>query len=60
MKLVVLILAFLDQVVLDSVVTRDLHNVPLARLAAATRCIMKGSNCLGQNCQDENDCVFLI
>ena len=50
MKHVVLILAFLDQLVLGLVVTRDLHNVPLARLAAATSWCMKGSNCLGPNC----------
>ena len=36
MKLVVLILVFRGQVTLDSVLTKDLHNVPSARLAAAT------------------------
>lgn len=58
MKLVVLIPVFLGQVALDSVVTKDLHNVPSARLAAATSWCMKGSNCLGPNCQDEDDCIF--
>ena len=58
MKLVVLILVFLGHVALDSVVTKDLHNVLLARLAAATSWCMKGSNCLGSNCQDEDDCIF--
>ena len=59
MKPVVLyILVFRGQVTLDSVLTKDLHNVPSARLAAATSWCRKGTNCLGSNCQDEDDCIF--
>ena len=59
MKLVVLILVFLGHAALDSVVTKDLHNVPLTRLAAATSWCRKGTNCLGSNCRDEDDCISL-